>query len=209
MTRQLKFWSSLAALHVLIMWFFLQHNARSHSSKIVVAELITPTIERPHTAPDTSITNNAHSTQQAVTPKTQHIPLTEHRPTYASTAKHHIPSQPSSNRPPTTSLNSPQNHTTPTTTQPSHLGGYLHNPQPPYPIISKEQGEQGRVTLSVHVQTDGHPASVQVVRSSNHPRLDQAAQRTVATQYRFTPATQLGIAVAAQYQFDIVFTLTP
>ena len=92
-------------------------------------------------------------------------------------------------------------------TLPSHIGGYLHNPKPPYPTFSQEAGEQGVVTLLVMVEADGHPSSVHVVKSSGFSRLDRSARETVLHQYRFIPATRGGTAIPYRYRFSIPFVL--
>ena len=92
-------------------------------------------------------------------------------------------------------------------TLPSHIGGYLHNPKPPYPTFSQDAGEQGVVTLLVMVEADGHPSSVDVVKSSGFSRLDRSARETVLHQYRFIPATRGGTAIPYRYRFSIPFVL--
>lgn len=94
-----------------------------------------------------------------------------------------------------------------TLTLPSHIGGYLHNPKPPYPEFSRDAGEQGVVTVSVMVEADGHPSAVDVVKSSGYGRLDRSARETVLHQYRFTPATRGGQAIPYRYRFSIPFVL--
>ena len=88
----------------------------------------------------------------------------------------------------------------------THLGGYLSNPKPPYPELSRERGEEGRVRLTVTVEPNGSPSSVKVSRSSGYPRLDKAAE-TAVQKYRFKPATRNGEAVRSSYTFAINFSL--
>ncbi len=88
---------------------------------------------------------------------------------------------------------------------PTHIGGHLHNPQPPYPAFSQDNGEQGVVTLSVMVEPDGRASSVDVVKGSGYARLDRSAYETVLHQYRFTPATRGGQPIAYRYRFNIRF----
>lgn len=52
---------------------------------------------------------------------------------------------------------------------------YLRFDPPQYPALSRRLGEQGVVLLRVEIDEDGVPRSVQVHRSSGHPRLDAAA----------------------------------
>lgn len=92
-------------------------------------------------------------------------------------------------------------------TQASHIGGHLHNPKPPYPQRSIENGEEGAVRLRVRVEANGRPSKVDLVKSSGYPALDRSALKTVREQYRFTPATKMGVAVASDYVFSIKFEL--
>ena len=88
----------------------------------------------------------------------------------------------------------------------THLGGYLSNPKPPYPELSRERGEEGRVRLTVTVEPNGSPSSVRVSSSSGYPRLDKAAE-TAVRKYRFKPATRNGEAIRSSYTFAINFSL--
>ena len=90
-------------------------------------------------------------------------------------------------------------------TLPTHIGGYLHNPQPPYPKFSKDAGEQGTVILSVMVEPNGLPSSVNVVKSSGYSQLDNSARDTVRNQYRFIPAKRGNQPIAYRYKFPITF----
>lgn len=92
-------------------------------------------------------------------------------------------------------------------TEPTHIGGHLRNPRPPYPEFSRDAGEQGVVTLSVMVEPSGRASSVDVVKSSGYSRLDRSAHDTVLNQYRFVPATRGGQPIPYRYRFSIVFNL--
>lgn len=92
-------------------------------------------------------------------------------------------------------------------TEPTHIGGHLRNPRPPYPEFSRDAGEQGVVTLSVMVEPSGRASSVDVVKSSGYSRLDRSAHDTVLNQYRFVPATRGGQPIPYHYRFSIVFNL--
>ncbi|RIY34460.1 hypothetical protein CKF54_00245 [Psittacicella hinzii] len=92
-------------------------------------------------------------------------------------------------------------------TSANHLGGYLNNPKPNYPFQSLERGEQGTVVLTVVVEANGKPSSVQIKKSSGYPRLDRAALNTVRDYYTFIPATKGGVPVRSTYDFAIEFYL--
>lgn len=90
--------------------------------------------------------------------------------------------------------------------QPRFDANYLDNPKPPYPGLSKRNGEQGVVHLRVYVNADGSVARLELKRSSGHARLDQSAMNTVQN-WRFVPARQGNQAIAAWVVVPINFTL--
>lgn len=92
------------------------------------------------------------------------------------------------------------------TTQPTYKASYLNNPKPPYPALSRENGEEGTVILSVTVEPNGTASRVNISRSSGYSRLDHSAQTAVA-KYRFKPATRGGIAISYTYTVPINFSL--
>lgn len=91
-------------------------------------------------------------------------------------------------------------------TQPTYKAGYLNNPKPPYPAMSRENGEEGTVILSVTVEANGTASRVSVSRTSGYPRLDHSAQNAVA-KYRFKPATRGGVPISYTYAVPINFSL--
>lgn len=90
---------------------------------------------------------------------------------------------------------------------PPRAADYLHNPKPPYPALSRRLGEEGIVRLNVLVNPDGSVARLEIARSSGHPRLDDAAARTVQTSWKFEPARQGGKPVQAWVIVPIHFIL--
>ncbi|MDO9636083.1 MAG: energy transducer TonB, partial [Thiobacillus sp.] len=90
--------------------------------------------------------------------------------------------------------------------QPRFDAAYLDNPRPPYPSVSRRMGEEGEVRLRVQVDPAGMAQQVDIHQSSGFPRLDQAAQDTVR-QWRFVPARQGDLPVAAWVIVPIQFTL--
>lgn len=82
---------------------------------------------------------------------------------------------------------------------------YLHNPPPDYPLASQRLGEHGRVLLRVHVSADGQAQEVLLQQSCGHTRLDEAARRAVQ-RWRFVPARQGAVAVAAWVLVPVRFT---
>ncbi len=74
---------------------------------------------------------------------------------------------------------------------PAALGG----PNPIYPKLAEERGEEGTVVVRVAVSAAGVVSSPVVVRSAGDSDLDNAAE-TAALQWRFTPAMKHGKPVS-------------
>jgi protein TonB len=89
---------------------------------------------------------------------------------------------------------------------PRFEAAYLHNPRPNYPAVSRRLGEEGKVLLRVLVSPDGRAAAVNLEKSSNFERLDEAARQGVA-QWRFVPAKRGDEAVEATIIIPLVFRL--
>ena len=81
------------------------------------------------------------------------------------------------------------------------------NHAPLYPLIALRKREQGRVVLRVEVRVDGRVDAVWVASSSGFSELDHAAIEAVR-QWRFIPATQVGMPVAATAEVPINFTIS-
>ena len=94
----------------------------------------------------------------------------------------------------------------PVATAPRFDAGYLDNPKPVYPAISRRLSEEGRVVLRVQVEADGRAAEVQLHSSSGSPRLDQSALDTVR-RWKFVPARLGQTPVVAWVLVPIAFTL--
>lgn len=90
---------------------------------------------------------------------------------------------------------------------PSAADPRLNNPKPTYPIASRENGEEGRVWLSLCVSEYGLIDRLQLAQSSGHPALDRSALNTV-THWKFHPARKNGAAIPYCYRLPIVFVLT-
>jgi protein TonB len=83
---------------------------------------------------------------------------------------------------------------------------YLEPPTPRYPPESKHAREEGRVVLKVLIDEAGHARSVNVYRSSGHPRLDEAACQAIQRAV-FKPFLDGGIARAAVAIIPVEFSL--
>lgn len=90
---------------------------------------------------------------------------------------------------------------------PAHFNAaYLQNPAPAFPSLSRRLGEQGKVLLKVKVGADGHPVAVDLEKSSNFERLDEAARHAVS-RWRFVPARRGEVPVEGAVIVPIVFRL--
>jgi protein TonB len=85
-------------------------------------------------------------------------------------------------------------------------GGHRNAP-PDYPAESRRRGEEGVVRLRLHVSAEGRVEQADVLASSGHPTLDRAAL-AAARRWRFRPANQAGVPVAATLATAVHFRLT-
>jgi protein TonB len=83
---------------------------------------------------------------------------------------------------------------------------YLVQPAPHYPPESRRIREQGLVMLRVLIDESGHAKTIEIYKSSGHPRLDEAARAAVAHAI-FKPYIDGGIARAAAAFVPVEFTL--
>jgi protein TonB len=83
---------------------------------------------------------------------------------------------------------------------------YLMPPVLEYPLASRRLREQGRVEVRLLVDARGLPQQAQVVRSSGHKRLDEAALVTVRAT-RFKPYTENGVPQSFWVVMPLVFEL--
>lgn len=79
--------------------------------------------------------------------------------------------------------------------------------EPIYPPASRRAGEEGTVKLRILVDERGRPTTVEVLTSSNFPKLDQAAVEAVR-RWRFAAATDGARAIQAWTQVAVTFRLT-
>ncbi|MFZ4689933.1 MAG: energy transducer TonB [Polymorphobacter sp.] len=79
--------------------------------------------------------------------------------------------------------------------------------QPPYPATARRLAEEGAVVVHVRIGPDGRVLAATLARSSGSPRLDAAALDHALKRWRFTPALQDGVAVAAERDITVNFRL--
>ena len=85
--------------------------------------------------------------------------------------------------------------------------GSIKNPHPPYPIIARKKGLQGKLILKVSINNDGSVKNVVVGKSSGHKILDNVSKETVE-KWVFVPAKKMGEAVEDNIKVPIRFILT-
>jgi TonB family protein len=96
--------------------------------------------------------------------------------------------------------------------KPSFMGGDANsfskwvNERLEYPEIAKENGYQGRVTLSFTIKKNGKIADVKVLHGV-HPALDAEAVRVVSMSPKWKPGKLNGKKVPVTYTFPVIFQL--
>lgn len=83
---------------------------------------------------------------------------------------------------------------------------FRQQPKPEYPLLARQQGWEGTVTLRFEMLADGTIGKVDIVKSSGYPILDAAAQDAVK-QWTHEPAKRHGMPVTRWATLDFNFTL--
>jgi len=78
--------------------------------------------------------------------------------------------------------------------------------KPRYPSLSRRRNEEGRVVLAVEIRADRTHGSIEIVQSSGHSRLDQAAVQALK-RAKFIPAKRGGERVTSTKQVAFTFRL--
>jgi len=90
--------------------------------------------------------------------------------------------------------------------EPDYRADYLNNPRPPYPLVARRMGYQGKVVLNVEVLAEGRAGEVKLQSSSGFDILDKAALQTVKT-WKFSPAKRFGQPITQWFLVPIKFSL--
>lgn len=77
------------------------------------------------------------------------------------------------------------------TRTPPQINAGKNCPEPEYPSLSLRLGERGTVVLQFLIGVSGRVRDSKVVQSSGHPRLDEAARRSLS-RCHFVPGTEDG-----------------
>jgi protein TonB len=84
---------------------------------------------------------------------------------------------------------------------------YLRPPATQYPLLAKQQRQQGLVVLRVMIDMDGRPTDIQIEHSSGFALLDRAA-RDAVREALFKPYVENGVAHNIQVLVPIEFSMT-
>ena len=79
--------------------------------------------------------------------------------------------------------------------------------RPVYPRVSRRRGEEGVVVTSIDIDETGRGSNLQLVESSGHTRLDQAALDALKAAH-FTPASRQGHPCKSTLTQTFTFRLT-
>jgi len=90
--------------------------------------------------------------------------------------------------------------------EPDYRADYLNNPRPPYPMVARRMGYNGKVVLNVEVLAEGRAGQVLLHQSSGYEILDKSALQTVKT-WKFSPAKRFGQPVTQWFLVPIKFSL--
>jgi periplasmic protein TonB len=88
---------------------------------------------------------------------------------------------------------------------PGPLDG-VRNPEPEYPQVHRQRGDEGFVTVLLGISESGTVMEVEVVNSSGHPAMAESVRR-VAPRWRFRPAMRDGVPVAGSLRATFHFRL--
>ena len=79
--------------------------------------------------------------------------------------------------------------------------------KPDYPAASIRLGEEGATGLRLYITKDGRVVDVELASSSGSLRLDQAAMKHAKNNWKFSPCTEDGVAIACWHQTKLVWKI--
>jgi protein TonB len=86
-----------------------------------------------------------------------------------------------------------------------HPGAILNiNPRIHYPLDALRKGQRGVVIVLIHISTDGHTSSVDLLKSSGYEELDNQVLGAVQ-HWRFTPPKRGNTPVESTYKHTVIF----
>ncbi|MGE0095959.1 MAG: TonB family protein [Alphaproteobacteria bacterium] len=90
---------------------------------------------------------------------------------------------------------------------PRYKLGSGSTPYPPYPMVARRNGYQGRVVVRLAVAADGHATDAEVLQSSGYDVLDQSAVDTLKD-WKLEPALAGGRPVPGSVNVPVRFRLS-
>ena len=69
----------------------------------------------------------------------------------------------------------------------SYKFGTINNPHPPYPLIARKKGWEGKLLLNVKINADGTVKDIKIEQSSGYKILDDISKKTLK-KWSFIPA---------------------
>jgi protein TonB len=78
---------------------------------------------------------------------------------------------------------------------------------PPYPMLARRLGKEGKVTLRLTVLADGKVGKAEIVTSSGSSDLDDSAEAWIVAHWIYKPALDKGQPAASQTMATVVFSL--
>lgn len=90
---------------------------------------------------------------------------------------------------------------------PRYKLGSGSTPYPPYPVVARRNGYQGRVVVRLAVAADGRATGAEVLESSGYDVLDQSAVETLRA-WKLEPALTAGKAVPGSVNVPVRFRLS-
>lgn len=207
--------AGVALLHGTALWALQSGLSDRAGEQVVPAEIVTelvtpaqPAVERaaprpPRPAEPVQPQTPAHPLPSAQPAAVAEPPPSPAAPTGSAATQ---PPAPADKAPATLAATPTPPPPPPRVELPSSDADYLQNPRPPYPPLSRRQGEQGQVLIRVLIGADGRAQQAAVHRSSGYERLDQAALQTVL-QWRFVPGRRGGVAEAMWFHVPLNFVL--
>ena len=85
--------------------------------------------------------------------------------------------------------------------------GSENNPHPPYPLIARKKGWQGKLTLNVLVNQNGWVDKINIKKSSGYKVLDEISLKTIKKWY-FIPASSGKVNIKDELIIPVRFVLS-
>jgi len=204
--RSGHFFAGAVVLHLAVLFYPLHlaiGKLETPSSTSVVVRLVEAVKALPVAPPPAAPSPAAPREVRRPT----HRPVLAVSPEAASTSPVVVPAAPPAPAPVVERASAPVASPAPASLTPARFdAAYLHNPRPNYPPLSRRLGEEGKVLLKVKVSPAGQALAVDVEKSSNFERLDEAARQAVV-RWRFVPARRGDENVEASVIVPLVFRL--